>query len=77
MVFLGGSDTFDVSNLVHPLLQADPETLDALMELGLKPVSPESLFKDMASTMLGYGAAQHQDESQLDGTLARVLEVSS
>ena len=65
MVFLGGSDTFAVSNLVHPLLQADPETLDALRELGLKPVSPESLFKDMASTMLGYDAAQHQDESQL------------
>ena len=66
LVFLGGSDTFDVSNLVHPLLQADPETLDALMELGLKPVSPESLFKDMASTMLGYGAAQHQNESRVD-----------
>ena len=67
LVFLGGSDTFGASNLVHPQLQADPETLDALKGLGLNPVSPESLFKDMASTMLGYGAVQHQDESQLDG----------
>ena len=41
--------------------------MEALKALGLKPVSPESLFKDMASTMLGYGAVQHQDESQLDG----------
>ena len=67
LVFLGGSDTLGTSNLVHPQLQADPETLGALKVLGLKPVSPESLFKDMASTLLGYGAVQHQDESQLDG----------
>ena len=66
LVFLGGSDTLGASNLVHPQLQADPETLDALKALGLKPVSPESLFKDFASTTMGYGAAQHQDESQLD-----------
>ena len=66
LVFLGGSDTSGASNIVHPQLQADPETLEALKELGLKPVSPESLLKDMASTLLGFGTAKNQDESQKD-----------
>ena len=32
---------------MHPGLEADPETLRALKELGLKPASAETTFKDL------------------------------
>ncbi len=48
-VFLGGDDTSTASNLVHPQLQAEPETLDALNKLGIKPASAESAFREFAS----------------------------
>ena len=51
-VFLGGDDEPGVSKLVHPQLQSDPETLDALRVLGIEPISPISKFKDAASTLL-------------------------
>ena len=40
------------SNVVHPLLEANPETLRSLKELGIQSASPETEFKELASTML-------------------------
>ena len=52
-VFLGGDNTSTESNLVHPQLQAEPETLESLNKLGIKPASAESAFRDYASRLLG------------------------
>ena len=41
------------SNCVHPQLQAEPETLDSLNKLGIKPASAESAFRAFASRLLG------------------------
>ena len=51
-VFLGGGHACGLGDLVHPLLEADPETLRALEGLGMRPVSPETVFKEMASRLL-------------------------
>ena len=51
-LFLGGDDSLTATNLVHPLLQADTETLDALRQLGIKPASAESMFRECASALL-------------------------
>ena len=51
-VFLGGNNTSTESNLVHPQLQADPETLDSLKKLGIKPASAESAFREFALGLL-------------------------
>ena len=47
----GGEDT-GTSTLVHPQLEADPETLSALMELGLVQASSETALSDLASRLL-------------------------
>ena len=52
-VFLGGDAASAASNLVHPRLQADPDTLDSLKELGIKPASAEGVFRKFASSLLG------------------------
>ena len=52
-VFLGGDNSSAAGNLVHPQLQVDPETLDALNKLGIKPASAESAFREYASGLLG------------------------
>lgn len=52
-VFLGGDNTSTARNLVHPQLQTDPETLDALKKLGIKPASAESVFRELALSLLG------------------------
>ena len=41
VVFLGGGDDSIGVNIVHPELQNDPETLSALRDLGIRPLSPE------------------------------------
>ncbi len=51
-VRLGGGEAPAATTLVHPQLEADPQTLDALKKLGIRPASPASVFKDMASTLL-------------------------
>ena len=51
-LFLGGDSTSTAANLVHPQLQLDPETLDALKTLGLQPASAESAFRELASDLL-------------------------
>ena len=46
VVFLGGGDGSIGVNVVHPKLQNDPETLSALRELGIRPLSPEIAFRE-------------------------------
>ena len=46
MVFLGGGDASIGVNVVHPELQKDPETLSVLRELGIRPLSPETAFRE-------------------------------
>ncbi len=48
-VFLGGGDASISGKMVHSELQADPDTLSVLRELGLKPVSSEIAFKEAVS----------------------------
>ena len=50
-VFLGGGHTPGAGTLVHPQLEADTETLRALKELGIRPASPETVFREMASDL--------------------------
>ena len=57
-LFLGGDDSSTSTNLVHPLLQADTETLDALRQLGIKPASAGSMFTECASNLLGTPSSQ-------------------
>ena len=51
-VFLGGGHVSGADYLAHPGLEADPETLRALKELGLKPASAETTFKDYVKNSL-------------------------
>ena len=52
-LFLGTNDSLAPSKLVHPKLQGDPETLEALEKLGIKPASAESVFREAALEFLG------------------------
>ena len=52
VVRLSGGDVLNARDLVHPQLQADHDTLVALKELGLRPASSETVFRDFASQML-------------------------
>ena len=51
-VFLGGGYASGSDDLVCAALEADPDTLRALQELGIRPASPETVFKEMASRLL-------------------------
>ena len=51
-IFWGGGDESNANELVHPQLESDPKTLDALKKLGVRPVSPESAFRIAASRLL-------------------------
>ena len=86
-VFLGGGDTSRVSNrnLVHPQLEADPETLSALDNLGIKLASKETEFRSWASMLLNPSrelTAQLMNETVLDSywdrfwMLARYIDPS-
>lgn len=55
-VFLG-DDTWGGSNLVHPKIQADPDTVAALVELGINYASEETSFDNIAKKLLGPGAS--------------------
>ena len=59
VVFLGGDDSSTATNMVHPLLQADIETLNALRKLGIKPASAESMFSETASILLRRPRHEH------------------
>ena len=54
-VFLDGDESLSPSKLVHPQLRADPATLMVLERLGIKQASPESVFLESASDLLGIG----------------------
>ena len=61
---------------VHERLESDPETLKALDELGIKPATPETRFKDLASILLGRQSAswpetQWREFWQLASTIDR------
>ena len=45
-------DSIESENLVHPRLEADSETLNALKALGIRSASPETAFRDLASTLV-------------------------
>ena len=64
-VFLGGGHAFGAGNLVHPQLEADPETLDALRKLGIKPVSPETIFREVAAGLLATRTRWQSPRSRL------------
>lgn len=51
-IFLATEFSSESDDTVHPELQYDPDTLSALMDLGVKPASPESIFKNAASHLL-------------------------
>ena len=51
-VFLGGGHASGNSTLVHSQLETDTETLIALKKLGIKPSSPETIFRGVASDLL-------------------------
>ncbi len=51
-VFLDSGNTSSAINLIHPRLQADPKTLEALKTLGIKPASAETVFRELASDLL-------------------------
>ncbi len=54
IVRLSGGDFSTGNNLVNPELEADTDTLSALKELGIRPASPETMFKDLASKLLHF-----------------------
>ena len=62
-VFLGGEYSSNVNKLVHPQLQADPDTLSVLESFGIKPVSSATLLRNLASALLGYN--RYRDETQV------------
>ena len=67
-VFLGGGYASVAGNLVHPELEADRNTLDALRVLGIKPASPEDAFRDKASSLLSFRFRDRgQSGTQIDG----------
>ena len=51
-VYLGGGVASNENSLVHPHLEAHSETLDALRELGIRPASPQSVFREYAARLL-------------------------
>ena len=76
-VFLGGGHTSDESALVHPQLEADTETLAALKALGVRPVSPETVFKESVSQLFATRIGQiDSDDWMRFWQLARDVEDS-
>ena len=51
-VFLSGKQDSNSEFLVHPQLETDQDTLNALEGLGIGPVSPETDFKELTSRIL-------------------------
>ena len=71
-IFWGGGEESNANELVHPQLESDPETLDALKELGVRAVSPESAFRSAASALLRqgrdllFGFREPDNQSEID-----------
>ena len=64
-VYLGGGVASSVVSLVHPQLEADHETRDALRELGIRPASSESVFREYVSDLLNR-VHEHSDVSRYE-----------
>ena len=78
-IWLAGGSASNGSTFVHPKLEADPETLRALRELGLAPASSEAMFRSIASALLsGTPAAdrerEYPDDWRMFWKLARELD---
>ena len=77
-IWLAGGSASNGSTFVHPKLEADPETLRALKELGLTPASSEVMFRNIASALLSSPASdrerEHPDDWRQFWKLARELD---
>ena len=51
-VFLGGTHSDSADSVVHPDLENDPETAEALTKLGIRPASGAALFEQLAKEIL-------------------------
>lgn len=60
-VFLGGNHASSATDLVHPQLETDTETLDALRKLGIRPASPETVLREVVSKLLQAPASSNGD----------------
>ena len=58
---LRGETISGTGMFVHERLELDHETLKAMEELGIRPGSPSTAFKDLASTLLNNPSAVRQD----------------
>ena len=67
---------YGTGDLVHPELERDEKTLHALKELGINPASSESVFKELAGTLLRYRPNKNQINEKWNEfwRLARDLE---
>ena len=65
-IWLGGGHIYTESTLVHPQLEADPKTLRALKELGLRTASQEVVFRNIASTLLDGASIGSQEREYPD-----------
>ena len=78
VVRLSSTDTSDAGTLVHPQLEEDPATLRALKELGLRPATSETAFRDRASALLVHWAdTQSGDDWAEFWRLAREVNLST
>ena len=76
-VFLGGGLLFSAKNLVHEQLERDPETLEALKKLGIKPASAATVFSDAAAASLAHGAGtRNPDPSLIDAIWREFWQLS-
>ena len=65
-VFLGDGCGPGAGALVHPQLEADTETLSALKGLGIRPMSAETVFRNVAGDLLRHRYGDAQSETQID-----------
>ena len=75
-VFLGGGRSPGAGALVHPRLEADTETLGAMKELGIKPASPESMFKEVARDLLKYRYRDALSETEIGAAWSEFWRLS-
>ena len=65
-VFLGGGRSPGAGALVHPQLEADTATLSALKELGIRPTSAETVFRNVAGDLLRHRYGDALSDTQID-----------
>ena len=60
-VFLGGTHSDSADSIVHPDLENDPETAEALTKLGIRPASGAAVFEQFAKETLRVHQAVTRD----------------